>query len=162
MAANKTPEFDSVPLDTLVLQLKALGVQDLKTFPYLSKSNEKKIGISTERLYLMDCLDEDSKITSIGRLVMRIPIEPFFARPIVEAILVEMFSSNCQVGQSPASNKTHPLSYPKVKIVEKLIRTLARIINFSKDREEFLRSWQHDWNYYGYRQKDYQIESEHN
>lgn len=46
MAPNKTPEIESIPLDILVLRLKALRIQDLLSFPYLSKPNEESIKVS--------------------------------------------------------------------------------------------------------------------
>lgn len=89
MPANKTPEIESVPLDIIVLRLKALRIKDLLNFPYLSKPKEENIKASVESMQLIGCLDYRQEITAIGRSIVRIPIEPLLSRAIIDALLIE-------------------------------------------------------------------------
>ena len=43
---------------------------------------------STEVLKMIGCLEQSGKITSIGRFLVKIPIEPFLARAIIEGVLM--------------------------------------------------------------------------
>jgi HrpA-like RNA helicase len=97
MPANKTPEIESVPLDIIVLRLKALKIENLLDFPYLSKPKEDSISASVESMQLIGCLDYRQEITPIGRNIVRIPIEPLLSRAIIDAILLEKLDRSRKV-----------------------------------------------------------------
>jgi HrpA-like RNA helicase len=37
---------------------------------------------------MIGCLDDKEKVTTIGRFLVKIPIEPFLSRSIIEALLM--------------------------------------------------------------------------
>ena len=74
MEANKIPEIQAVPLDTLVLRLKQLKIKDIVNFPYISRPNEEALKESQDRMQIIGCLDEYHEITEIGNLLVKIPI----------------------------------------------------------------------------------------
>lgn len=50
---------------------------------------------SIEMMKMLKCLDEKTeRITTIGDFLVKIPIEPFLARAIIEAMLVERVLKN--------------------------------------------------------------------
>ena len=89
MKKGKTPEIQNMALDTLVLRLKSLEIEDVMGFPYLSKPEEEGLRQSVRLMKHLNCLNNNGRITEIGRMLVRIPIEPFLSRAIVEAMLFE-------------------------------------------------------------------------
>lgn len=76
-------------LDTVVLRLKSLEIKDIINFPYLSPPSKEGLLNSIEIMKMLKCLDDKTEeITIIGELLVKIPIEPFLARAIVEAMLL--------------------------------------------------------------------------
>ena len=62
-------------LDTLVLRLKSLKIEDVINFPYLSEPSKDGLSESLRVMTLMGCLDtETKKITEIGKILVKIPI----------------------------------------------------------------------------------------
>ena len=72
---GKTPEIQNMALDTLVLRLKSLRINDVINFPYLSQPSLDGIKESIRIMTFMGCLEEKTeKITEIGKILVRIPI----------------------------------------------------------------------------------------
>ena len=70
-------------LDTLVLRLKSLGVDNIFTFPYIKVPAKDALQQSVETLQMIGGLDEAKVITTIGKLLLKLSIEPFLGRSIV-------------------------------------------------------------------------------
>ena len=74
-------------LDTLVLRLKSLGIEDVISFPYISRPSEEGLRQSIKLMTLLNCLNgKTEEITEIGRMLVKIPIEPFLSRAIIEGM----------------------------------------------------------------------------
>jgi len=68
--------------------LKTLKILDVINFPYISKPSIDGLKKSLELLKLIGALnDNDESVTKIGELLVRIPIEPFLSRAIIESIM---------------------------------------------------------------------------
>ena len=75
LRVNKTPEIQNMALDTLILRIKSLGLEDVIGFPYLSRPDSEGLKESLETMKMLECLDEKTgKITEIGRMLVKIPI----------------------------------------------------------------------------------------
>ena len=74
MKSNKTPEIQNMALDTVVLRLKSLKIDDVLSFPYLSPPDPDGLKISLQNMKLIGCLDDRGNITDVGRLLVKIPI----------------------------------------------------------------------------------------
>ena len=61
-------------LDTLVLRLKSLGVDNLLTFAYVKTPEKKALEQSVETLQMIGGLSDEKKITTIGRLLLKLNI----------------------------------------------------------------------------------------
>ena len=95
LRVNKTPEIQNMALDTVVLRIKSLGLEDVLGFPYLSPPDSEGLKESLETMRMLGCLDEKTdKITEIGRMLVKIPIEPFLSRAIIEGILFERITKD--------------------------------------------------------------------
>ena len=55
---GKTPEIQNMALDTLVLRLKSLGIENVTTFPYLSKPSIEGLVESIRIMKYLGCLNE--------------------------------------------------------------------------------------------------------
>ena len=78
------PEIVRTGLASVILQMMSLGLGDIAHFPFLTAPDKRGI---TDGLTLLSELGAVSKgrITRVGRALARLPIEPRFARMIVEA-----------------------------------------------------------------------------
>lgn len=87
---NKVPEIENASLETVVLRLKSLKISDVINFPYISRPNLEGLKRSVQLLKLIGALSNDGdKITNIGQLLVKIPIEPFLSRAIVEGMMFQ-------------------------------------------------------------------------
>ena len=82
--------MENSSLETVVLRIKSLKISDVVNFPYISKPDVEGLKSSIEILTLIGALSGSSQeITKIGELLIKIPIDPFLSRAIVEGIIFE-------------------------------------------------------------------------
>lgn len=91
LAESTIPEIKRCNLSNVVLQLKALGIEDVTGFDFMDKPSKAVIVKSLEQLYVLGALTDEGKLSDpVGLQMARLPLEPFFAK----AILVSC-SFNC-------------------------------------------------------------------
>jgi len=86
--ANATePEIQRTSLVNVVLYLKSLELEnmDVLKFDFLDKPKVEALIDALKQLYVLDAIDEDGKITNIGREMAPLPLEPNLARAMLEA-----------------------------------------------------------------------------
>merc|ERR1719390_232087 len=67
----------------------AMGIEDVIRFDYM-EAPEKRALLQALRLnFLLGAIDEDGKLTERGRLMSEFPLEPQFARCVLEAEKLE-------------------------------------------------------------------------
>ncbi len=81
-----TEEILRTDLSEVVLRMAELGISDFESFDFLSPPSQDGIRSAVETLSLLDALDEDRRLTEIGKRMCHFPILPKHARMIVEAI----------------------------------------------------------------------------
>jgi len=81
-----TEEIHRTDLSEVVLRMAELGIRDFERFDFVSPPNRAGILSAIETLKLLDALDEEPELTSIGRQMLAFPILPKFSRILVEAI----------------------------------------------------------------------------
>mmetsp|Transcript_23886 Transcript_23886/g.45405 ORF Transcript_23886/g.45405 Transcript_23886/m.45405 type:complete len:582 (+) Transcript_23886:1331-3076(+) len=78
------PEIRRCNLATVVLQLKALGVNDVLNFEFMDPPPREAVLRSLELLYALGALDDTGEISNpLGRQLSRFPLEPQAARTII-------------------------------------------------------------------------------
>ena len=86
--AYTEPEVRRTGLASVILQMLALGLGDIAGFPFLTPPDQRGIadglGLLSE-LGAVRITGKDHRITKVGRELSRLPIEPRFARMVVEA-----------------------------------------------------------------------------
>lgn len=79
------PEILRTSLASVILQMLALGFGDIEEFPFLTKPDSRGVRAAFELLTELRAVTGDRRLTKIGREISRLPIDPRFARMLIEA-----------------------------------------------------------------------------
>lgn len=86
MPAEGVPEMQRSNLISCVIQLKALGIDNILGFDWLASPSPEAMVRALEVLYSLGILDDDAKLTSpTGFQVAEIPSDPMIAKMILSA-----------------------------------------------------------------------------
>ncbi|MFO1002578.1 MAG: ATP-dependent helicase HrpB [Planctomycetaceae bacterium] len=88
-AQRRRPDFDAaelhrVDLSSAVLRLYAWGETDIAAFPWFESPPAESIDHAVKLLRLLGAIDE-SGITSLGQMIVQLPVAPRIGRLLVEA-----------------------------------------------------------------------------
>ena len=93
------PELLRTNLGGVVLQLKAMGVDDILTFPFIDTPPREALVRSLELLFSLGALDKTGKLSAVGKKMSRFPLEPMAAKAIIaagdEGCAEDTISSRC-------------------------------------------------------------------
>ncbi|XP_019263276.1 PREDICTED: probable pre-mRNA-splicing factor ATP-dependent RNA helicase DEAH4 isoform X2 [Nicotiana attenuata] len=81
------PEIQRSSLAGTVLYLKSLDLADMDIlkFDFLDSPSIESLEDALKQLYLVDAIDENGSITSLGRKMAELPLEPSLSRTLLEA-----------------------------------------------------------------------------
>lgn len=83
------PEILRTSLASVLLQMSAMGLtknpQQLLDFPFVQKPDSKAVNDAVRLLAELGALERSGRITSIGRRLARLPVDPRLGRMMVEA-----------------------------------------------------------------------------
>lgn len=80
------PEIKRCNLSNVILQLKALGVDDIIGFDFLEKPSRAAIQKSLEELFLLGALTDDCKLSDpVGHQMARLPLDPIYSKALILA-----------------------------------------------------------------------------
>ncbi|XP_057509361.1 probable pre-mRNA-splicing factor ATP-dependent RNA helicase DEAH4 isoform X2 [Actinidia eriantha] len=81
------PEIQRSSLAGSVLYLKSLDLPDMNIlkFGFLDPPSSESLEDALKQLFLIDAIDENGSITSIGRTMAELPLEPSLSRTLMEA-----------------------------------------------------------------------------
>ncbi|XP_043698039.1 pre-mRNA-splicing factor ATP-dependent RNA helicase DEAH10-like [Telopea speciosissima] len=83
---STVPEIKRCNLSNVILQLKALGVDDIIEFDFMEKPSRMAIVKSLEQLFLLGALTDDYKLSNpIGHQMSRLPLDPIYSRALILA-----------------------------------------------------------------------------
>ncbi|XP_061658731.1 ATP-dependent RNA helicase DHX33 [Syngnathoides biaculeatus] len=80
------PEIQRCNLASVMLQLMALGVQDVMNFDFISKPSPEAISSAVEHLELLGAVERNSGkvvLTALGKKMSSFPLEPRYAKTIL-------------------------------------------------------------------------------
>lgn len=84
--SNETePEILRCNLEGVILLLKSLGINNILNFPYIDRPSRDSLIKSLETLRLLNALNHDGNLTSIGKKMTCFPIEPVFSRILLSS-----------------------------------------------------------------------------
>ncbi|KAJ3699110.1 hypothetical protein LUZ61_002815 [Rhynchospora tenuis] len=86
MADSTVPEIKRCNLSNVVLQLKALGIDDIIGFDFMEKPSRMTIVKSLEQLLLLGALTDDYKLSNpVGVQMARLPLDPMYSKALIVA-----------------------------------------------------------------------------
>ena len=83
--AYQTPEIARSNLDHVILAMKKIGIEDVRSFDFIDKPKEEAISQAIETLKMLGALDAKEKLTKIGETMAELPLRPEIARMVIEA-----------------------------------------------------------------------------
>lgn len=66
----------------VVLQLKALGIDDVLHFDFMSSPPAENLIRALEILYSLGVLDDNCKLTEVGNILAEFPVDPYLAKMV--------------------------------------------------------------------------------
>jgi len=83
-SVSTVPEMQKTNLAPVILQLKALGIDDVLHFDFMSAPPADNMIRALELLYALGALDDNAKLTpSPGSIMAEFPVEPMFAKMLI-------------------------------------------------------------------------------
>ena len=79
------PEIKRTSLAAVILRMKQLGLGDIERFPFIEPPASKQINDGLKALHELNALTPKGRLTEVGRQLARLPVDPHFARMILEA-----------------------------------------------------------------------------
>jgi ATP-dependent helicase HrpA len=83
--AYSDPEILRSALADVILRMLDLGLGDVDSFPFLDPPDPRTVNDGWRRLAEIGAVDDDRRLTPVGRELARIPIDAQLARMLVEA-----------------------------------------------------------------------------
>lgn len=84
LAESTVPEIKRCNLSNVVLQLKALGIDDIIGFDFMEKPSRTSILKSLEQLILLGALTDDYKLSDpVGKQMARLPLDPMYSKALI-------------------------------------------------------------------------------
>ncbi|MCJ1405976.1 hypothetical protein MMC19_000041 [Ptychographa xylographoides] len=82
---STTPEIQRTNLNSVVLLLKSLGINDLIEFDFMDPPPAETLIRALEQLYALGALNDKGELTKIGRQMAEFPTDPMLAKAILAA-----------------------------------------------------------------------------
>jgi ATP-dependent RNA helicase DHX8/PRP22 len=83
MLPTSIPEIQRTNLAHTILMLKAMGINDLLTFDFMSPPPVATMLSAMEELYALSALDDEGLLTRLGRKMADFPMEPSLAKVLL-------------------------------------------------------------------------------
>lgn len=82
-----TEEIYRTDLSEVVLRMAELGITDFYNFDFIASPGREGIIGAVETLNMLGALDSDNTLSSIGKMMVKFPLEPRISRIIIESIM---------------------------------------------------------------------------
>jgi len=79
------PEILRTNLATVILQMKTLNFGDIERFPFVEKPEPRMIRDGYQVLHEIGATDVEQRLTHLGKLLARLPVDPRIGRMLMEA-----------------------------------------------------------------------------
>ncbi|WP_460797458.1 ATP-dependent RNA helicase HrpA [Microbacterium sp. GXF0217] len=150
---DKRPEFTEpeilrTSLASVVLQMLSLGFGDIQAFPFLTPPDSRGIKAAFDLLVELGAITlagDTPRLTRIGRDISRMPIDPRFARMLVEAAKTGVVADVLAIvsGLSIQDVRERPSQDAPQGIRDEADRSHARFADPTSDFLSILNLWNH-------------------
>ncbi|KAK0456181.1 P-loop containing nucleoside triphosphate hydrolase protein [Armillaria borealis] len=86
MMPNSIPDIQRTNLASTILQLKAMGINDLLSFDFMDPPPAQTMLTALESLYALSALDDEGLLTRLGRKMADFPMEPPLAKMLIASV----------------------------------------------------------------------------
>lgn len=86
MLSTNIPEIQRTNLGNVVLQLKAMGINDLLGFDFMDPPPVATMVGALESLHALGALDEEGLLTRLGRKMAEFPLEPNLSKMLILSV----------------------------------------------------------------------------
>ncbi|XP_023237755.1 ATP-dependent RNA helicase DHX8-like isoform X2 [Centruroides sculpturatus] len=86
MLTTPVPEIQRTNLASTVLQLKAMGINDLLSFDFMDAPPTESLIMALEQLHSLSALDDEGLLTRLGRRMAEFPLEPNLAKLLIMSV----------------------------------------------------------------------------
>nr|CAB3468031.1 unnamed protein product [Digitaria exilis] len=86
MSPTTTPEIQRANLGWMVLNMKAMGINDLLNFDFMDPPARQALISATEQLYSLGALDGEGLLTRLGRKMAEFPQEPPLSKMLLASV----------------------------------------------------------------------------
>ncbi|KAF5323604.1 hypothetical protein D9611_005574 [Ephemerocybe angulata] len=86
MLPNSIPDIQRTNLSSTILQLKAMGINDLLSFDFMDPPPAQTMLTALEGLYALSALDDEGLLTRLGRKMADFPMEPPLAKMLIASV----------------------------------------------------------------------------
>ncbi|HWV48442.1 MAG TPA: ATP-dependent RNA helicase HrpA, partial [Microbacterium sp.] len=142
------PEILRTSLASVVLQMLSLGFGDIQAFPFLTPPDSRGIKAAFDLLTELGAITlsgDTPRLTRIGRDISRMPIDPRFARMLVEAAKTGVVADVLAIvaGLSIQDVRERPSQDAPQGIRDEADRAHARFADPTSDFLSILNLWNH-------------------
>uniref|UniRef100_A0AAF5HYW9 RNA helicase n=1 Tax=Strongyloides stercoralis TaxID=6248 RepID=A0AAF5HYW9_STRER len=108
LSEQNEPEIKTFPLQSIILDIKSLGLGDSKKFlSYgMEKIDDKNIFDSEDYLMQLSALDKNCNLTYIGKVIQSLPFTPDVGKCIITALLFDVVDSISIISGICGSSRT--------------------------------------------------------
>jgi ATP-dependent helicase HrpA len=135
------PEILRSSLASVILRMKALRLDDIEAFPFLDAPAGRAIADGYQQLQELGALDEDNRLTAIGREQARLPVDPRVGRMILAARDQQCLSEMLIIASALS------IQDPRDRPMQEREASDKAHAKFNDDRSEFL-SYIKLWRWY--------------
>lgn len=86
MLPSSIPEIQRTNLGNVVLQLKAMGINDLLGFDFMDPPPPQNMITAMETLYALGALDDEGMLTRLGRKMAEFPLDPQLSKILLMSV----------------------------------------------------------------------------
>ncbi|MCK5881286.1 MAG: ATP-dependent RNA helicase HrpA, partial [Sinobacterium sp.] len=79
------PEIQRTNLSQVILQMQTLRIGDVGEFPFLDAPDKRLVNDGFKQLFELGAVDAKRNVTTLGKQVSRLPIDPQLARIVIQA-----------------------------------------------------------------------------
>ncbi|XP_066925982.1 ATP-dependent RNA helicase DHX8-like [Clytia hemisphaerica] len=86
MLSTNVPEIQRTNLAQTILELKAMGVNDLISFDFMDPPPMETLTTAMENLHSLSALDDEGLLTRLGRRMAEFPLSPQLAKMLIQSV----------------------------------------------------------------------------
>ncbi len=81
------PEIGRTSLAAVILKMKALGLGEVDRFPFIDPPDQKQVRSGLRLLREIGALDDSFRLTTTGKRLARLPVDPRLGRLLLEGVI---------------------------------------------------------------------------